>query len=75
VIYIIRNPRDVSVSGYFFWEKMNICKIAKSWDEYFEWFIQGNGECAIKCRRWRLKVLHRPHLSTFHAYFPPTFVL
>ncbi|XP_073913954.1 sulfotransferase 2A1-like [Castor canadensis] len=42
VIYIIRNPRDVSVSGYFFWEKMNICKIAKSWDEYFEWFIQGN---------------------------------
>ncbi|XP_073913952.1 sulfotransferase 2A1-like [Castor canadensis] len=41
VIYLIRNPRNVAVSGYFFWKKLNVCKIAKSWDEYFEWFIQG----------------------------------
>uniref|UniRef100_A0A8C0W4D5 Sulfotransferase n=1 Tax=Castor canadensis TaxID=51338 RepID=A0A8C0W4D5_CASCN len=45
VIYLIRNPRNVAVSGYFFWKKLNVCKIAKSWDEYFEWFIQGKGEC------------------------------
>uniref|UniRef100_A0A8C0W608 Sulfotransferase n=1 Tax=Castor canadensis TaxID=51338 RepID=A0A8C0W608_CASCN len=45
VIYLIRNPRNVAVSGYFFWKKLNVCKIAKSWDEYFEWFIQGKGIC------------------------------
>ncbi|OBS73703.1 hypothetical protein A6R68_15758, partial [Neotoma lepida] len=24
VIYLIRNPRDVLVSGYFFWDKTNV---------------------------------------------------
>ncbi|XP_064237164.1 sulfotransferase 2A1-like [Aotus nancymaae] len=42
VIYIIRNPRDVLVSGYFFWSLVSSCKKPKSLEEYFEWFCRGN---------------------------------
>ncbi|XP_059109568.1 sulfotransferase 2A1-like [Peromyscus eremicus] len=42
VIYLIRNPRDVLVSGYFFWSKMKVVKNPESLRTYFEWFLKGN---------------------------------
>nr|XP_014707665.2 sulfotransferase 2A1-like isoform X1 [Equus asinus] len=42
VIYLIRNPRDVLISGYFFWRTSYFVKKAESLKEYFEWFIKGN---------------------------------
>nr|P52842.2 RecName: Full=Sulfotransferase 2A1; Short=ST2A1; AltName: Full=Bile salt sulfotransferase; AltName: Full=Hydroxysteroid sulfotransferase; Short=HST [Macaca fascicularis]BAA12823.1 hydroxysteroid sulfotransferase subunit [Macaca fascicularis] len=42
VIYLMRNPRDVFVSGYFFWNSVKFVKKPKSWQQYFEWFCQGN---------------------------------
>ncbi|KAM9048256.1 LOW QUALITY PROTEIN: sulfotransferase 2A1 [Megaptera novaeangliae] len=42
VIYLIRNPRDVFVSGYFFWRIATFVKRPESLEQYFEWFIQGN---------------------------------
>ncbi|XP_029418335.1 bile salt sulfotransferase 1-like [Nannospalax galili] len=44
VIYLIRNPRDVLVSGYFFWSNSNYFKNLEPLEHYFEWFIKGNGE-------------------------------
>ncbi|XP_071461048.1 sulfotransferase 2A6-like [Marmota flaviventris] len=45
VIYIIRNPRDALVSGYFFWSRTNFVKNPDSLEQFFEQFIQGNGTC------------------------------
>ncbi|XP_059109575.1 bile salt sulfotransferase 2-like isoform X2 [Peromyscus eremicus] len=42
VIYIIRNPRDVLVSGYFFWSKTKFARNPESMTTYFEWFLKGN---------------------------------
>ncbi|XP_076428002.1 sulfotransferase 2A1-like isoform X2 [Peromyscus maniculatus bairdii] len=42
IIYVIRNPRDVLVSGYFFWSKTKFVKNPESLTTYFEWFIKGN---------------------------------
>ncbi|XP_059108465.1 sulfotransferase 2A1-like [Peromyscus eremicus] len=42
VIYVFRNPRDVLVSGYFFWDKSNLIKMPESLETYFEWFLKGN---------------------------------
>ncbi|KAM4824955.1 sulfotransferase 2A1-like [Thomomys bottae] len=41
VIYLLRNPRDVLVSGYYFFPKMNLIRKPESLDEYFSWFIRG----------------------------------
>ncbi|XP_074171524.1 sulfotransferase 2A1 isoform X2 [Rhinolophus sinicus] len=41
-IYIMRNPRDVIVSGYHFYKVMVLAKSTDSFEEYFEWFLQGN---------------------------------
>ncbi|XP_028639297.1 bile salt sulfotransferase 1-like, partial [Grammomys surdaster] len=46
-IYLIRNPRDVLVSGYFFWSTTNLVKIPESLETYFEWFLKGNGFLCI----------------------------
>nr|XP_040135801.1 uncharacterized protein LOC120888064 [Ictidomys tridecemlineatus] len=45
VIHIIRNPRDALVSGCFFWSRTNFAKNPDSLEQFFEQFIQGNGEC------------------------------
>ncbi|KAF5918504.1 hypothetical protein HPG69_018288, partial [Diceros bicornis minor] len=42
VIYLIRNPRDILVAGYFFYRISNFIKKPELLEEYFEWFIQGN---------------------------------
>ncbi|XP_003803548.1 bile salt sulfotransferase-like [Otolemur garnettii] len=41
VIYLIRNPKDVIVSGYFFWNSVNLAKKPKSVEQYLEWFMEG----------------------------------
>nr|XP_005336676.1 sulfotransferase 2A1-like [Ictidomys tridecemlineatus] len=42
VIYIMRNPKDVLVSGYYHWTMTKLCKKPESLEQYFQWFIQGN---------------------------------
>ncbi|KAL1764691.1 bile salt sulfotransferase 1-like [Sigmodon hispidus] len=42
VIYIIRNPRDILVSSYFFFGKTNLMRNPESFRTYFEWFLKGN---------------------------------
>ncbi|XP_008590245.1 PREDICTED: bile salt sulfotransferase [Galeopterus variegatus] len=42
VIYLIRNPRDVIVSGYHFLNSEFFIEKPKSLQQYFECFIQGN---------------------------------
>ncbi|XP_006997237.1 sulfotransferase 2A2-like isoform X1 [Peromyscus maniculatus bairdii] len=42
IIYVIRNPRDVLVSGYFYWSKTKFVKNPYSLTTYFEWFLKGN---------------------------------
>ncbi|XP_036051261.1 3-beta-hydroxysteroid sulfotransferase-like isoform X2 [Onychomys torridus] len=43
VIYLIRNPRDVLVSGYHFWCATTYIKKPESLEEYYENFLQGKG--------------------------------
>uniref|UniRef100_A0A8L2R491 Sulfotransferase n=2 Tax=Rattus norvegicus TaxID=10116 RepID=A0A8L2R491_RAT len=42
VIYLIRNPRDVLVSGYYFWGNSTLVKKPDSLGTYVEWFLKGN---------------------------------
>ncbi|XP_037057968.1 probable alcohol sulfotransferase isoform X2 [Peromyscus leucopus] len=42
VIYVIRNPRDVLVSGYFFLRNTKIIDNPESLGTYIEWFLNGN---------------------------------
>ncbi|XP_048225361.1 sulfotransferase 2A1-like [Perognathus longimembris pacificus] len=42
LIYVIRNPKDVLVSGYYFYSQSKIMKHPESLQQYYEWFIQGN---------------------------------
>uniref|UniRef100_A0A286XD37 Sulfotransferase n=1 Tax=Cavia porcellus TaxID=10141 RepID=A0A286XD37_CAVPO len=41
VIYGIRNPRDVLVSGYYFGKQMNIVKNPETLEQYIKLFLQG----------------------------------
>ncbi|XP_037023910.2 sulfotransferase 2A1 [Artibeus jamaicensis] len=41
-IYIMRNPKDVIVSGYHFWRTVKATRNPDSFEEYFQWFLQGN---------------------------------
>ncbi|XP_076427867.1 sulfotransferase 2A2-like isoform X2 [Peromyscus maniculatus bairdii] len=42
VIYVIRNPRDILVSGYFFLRNTNLIDNPESLGTYLEWFLKGN---------------------------------
>ncbi|XP_047393808.1 sulfotransferase 2A1-like [Sciurus carolinensis] len=42
VVYIMRNPKDVLVSGYYLWTTLKLTKKPESFKQYFKWFIQGN---------------------------------
>ncbi|XP_048225366.1 sulfotransferase 2A1-like [Perognathus longimembris pacificus] len=42
VIYIIRNPKDVLVSGYYFYRHSKLMKNPESLQQFYGWFIQGN---------------------------------
>ncbi|XP_003514218.3 bile salt sulfotransferase 1-like isoform X1, partial [Cricetulus griseus] len=42
VIYVIRNPRDALVSGYFFWSETKFAKNPESMKTHFESFLKGN---------------------------------
>ncbi|XP_053460723.1 sulfotransferase 2A1-like [Nycticebus coucang] len=42
LIYVIRNPKDVIVSGYFFWNSVNLTKKPNSVKQFLEWFLEGN---------------------------------
>ncbi|XP_046311702.2 sulfotransferase 2A1 [Marmota monax] len=64
VIYIIRNPRDALVSGYFFWSRTNFVKSPDSLEQFFEQFIQGNvpyGSWFEHIRGW-MSVRHRENV-------------
>ncbi|XP_003803751.1 bile salt sulfotransferase-like [Otolemur garnettii] len=41
VIYVMRNPKDVIVSSYFFWNSINGVKKSKSVEQRLEWFLEG----------------------------------
>ncbi|XP_003799611.1 bile salt sulfotransferase-like [Otolemur garnettii] len=41
VIYLIRNPKDIIVSSYFFWNSVNLAKKPKSVEQCLEWFLEG----------------------------------
>ncbi|XP_005414987.1 PREDICTED: 3-beta-hydroxysteroid sulfotransferase-like [Chinchilla lanigera] len=41
VIYVIRNPRDVLVSGFYFWNAYLHTQKAESLEQYLHWFLQG----------------------------------
>uniref|UniRef100_A0A8D2KDH9 Sulfotransferase n=1 Tax=Urocitellus parryii TaxID=9999 RepID=A0A8D2KDH9_UROPR len=45
VIYIMRNPKDVLVSGYYYWTITNFSKKPESLKQYFKWFFQGYSIC------------------------------
>ncbi|XP_012617021.2 sulfotransferase 2A1 [Microcebus murinus] len=42
VIYLMRNPKDIIVSAYFFWNSVNLAKKPESIEQYLEWFLEGN---------------------------------
>ncbi|KAM5133151.1 sulfotransferase 2A1-like [Callospermophilus lateralis] len=42
VICIMRNPKDVLMSGYYFWTMTKLCKKPESLEQYFQWFMEGN---------------------------------
>ena len=67
MIYLIRNPRDVLVSGYFFWRIAKFVKRPQSLEQYFEWFVEGNGEWM-----WNMKAgsCQSPSSDLFLFFYP-----
>jgi len=41
VIYVVRNPKDVAVSLYWHYKGYSFFEFDRSWDEFFELFING----------------------------------
>ncbi|XP_012863470.1 sulfotransferase 2A1 isoform X1 [Echinops telfairi] len=55
MIYLLRNPRDVITSGFYFYRILKVCKYPQTFDQYFEWFLQGNvpfGSWFDHCQGW-----------------------
>ncbi|MBZ3873715.1 Bile salt sulfotransferase [Sciurus carolinensis] len=64
VIYLMRNPKDVLVSGYYFWTTSKLPKKPESLEQYFKWFIQGNvayGSWFEHIRGW-MSMRHRENI-------------
>ncbi|KAG3256380.1 bile salt sulfotransferase-like [Ictidomys tridecemlineatus] len=64
VIYIMRNPKDVLVSGYYHRTMTKLCKQPESLEQYFQWFIQGNvsyGSWFEHIRGW-MSMRHRENV-------------
>ena len=41
-IYVVRNPKDVAVSLYWHYKGSKLIEFQRSWDEFFDMFIEGN---------------------------------
>ncbi|XP_049755849.1 sulfotransferase 2A1-like [Elephas maximus indicus] len=41
-IYLLRNPRDVITSGYYFFRALKCVKNPEFFEQYYEWFLQGD---------------------------------
>ncbi|XP_003406683.1 sulfotransferase 2A1-like [Loxodonta africana] len=41
-IYINRNPRDVITSGFYYWRTIKHVRNPDTFEQFFEWFLQGN---------------------------------
>jgi len=41
--YVIRNPKDVAVSWYYHHKGFKVFEFDRSWDEFFEMFINDQG--------------------------------
>ncbi|XP_064149264.1 sulfotransferase 2A1-like [Loxodonta africana] len=41
-IYLNRNPRDVITSGFYYWRAIQCVRNPDTFEQYFEWFLQGN---------------------------------
>ncbi|MBZ3885048.1 Bile salt sulfotransferase [Sciurus carolinensis] len=64
VLYLMRNPKDVLVSGYYFWTTSNLTKKPESLERYFKCFIQGNvpyGSWFEHIRGW-MSMRHRENV-------------
>uniref|UniRef100_A0A8C9Q2F1 Sulfotransferase n=1 Tax=Spermophilus dauricus TaxID=99837 RepID=A0A8C9Q2F1_SPEDA len=64
VIYIMRNPKDVLVSGYYHRSMMKLCKKPESLEQHFQWFMQGNvsyGSWFEHIRGW-MSMRHRENV-------------
>ncbi|XP_047393801.1 sulfotransferase 2A1-like [Sciurus carolinensis] len=64
VLYLMRNPKDVLVSGYYFWTTSKFSIKPESLEQYFKWFIQGNvpyGSWFEHIRGW-MSMRHRENV-------------
>ncbi|XP_075393919.1 sulfotransferase 2A1-like [Tenrec ecaudatus] len=55
MIYLLRNPRDVLTSNFYFFRLLSGVKHPESFDQCFEWFLQGNvpyGSWFDHCQGW-----------------------
>ncbi|XP_047393798.1 sulfotransferase 2A1-like isoform X1 [Sciurus carolinensis] len=64
VLYLMRNPKDVLASGYYFWATSKFSIKPESLEQYFKWFIQGNvpyGSWFEHIRGW-MSMRHRENV-------------
>ncbi|XP_077429565.1 sulfotransferase 1 family member D1-like, partial [Vanacampus margaritifer] len=43
VIYVMRNPKDVIVSSYYFYQMAKFLEDPGTWDEFIDKFLEGRG--------------------------------